>query len=181
MVWGANSQFPKHHSKILFGFNEPDHPKQSNISPAVAFSLWEKFNATTLISPVMAGDPTKNNSWLKKFISLGAKFDAIAVHQYGHITSKPFIQYIQNIHNTFPNYSLLITEFSPQTHADATAHPHRFNQSQVNTFFMEVMRWFENTTYIAGYAVHDPKIGTCAIFYPNGTLTPTGKVYGKFK
>jgi hypothetical protein len=61
-------------SKYLLGFNEPDHPEQSNISPADAVTLWHKIVgpvATKLKLTTVSPSVTCNSNgkkWLSNFL-----------------------------------------------------------------------------------------------------------------
>jgi hypothetical protein len=100
MAWGAGSLKPSVISALraahrtgrareLLGFNEPDSPSQSNLSPSRAADLWPALERTGLRlgspAPAVATD-----GWLARFMAearaRGLRVDFIALHYYQDFT-----------------------------------------------------------------------------------------------
>lgn len=179
MNWGIDDHVSNPNG-FLLGYNEPDNPHQGNIPVEKAYQASKNWKAKTMISPGMAGEPTrKDRPWFKKFIALGATFDAMAYHHYGNVNPDTFIASVQHTYNMFKK-PIWVTEFAPQTHADAASSPHKYSQAQVDNFIIKSLTWMEATPWISGYAYHDPRNGVCALFTEDGKMTPSGKTYAKF-
>lgn len=85
MVWGKSiPSFVSGNSKYLLGFNEPDRPDQSNLSPQEAAMLWGYIEAyypnKKLISPAPSHE---NPEWLREWHALAhPRLAGLAVHCY---------------------------------------------------------------------------------------------------
>ena len=72
----------------IFGFNEPNHEGQSNLSPQKAAYAWidlqEKYPEKILVSP--SASPPNTEKWFDDFFSicseLGCRIDYLATHSY---------------------------------------------------------------------------------------------------
>ncbi|ESK94770.1 glycosyl hydrolase 53 domain-containing protein [Moniliophthora roreri MCA 2997] len=105
--------------KAILGFNEPDLQSQSNISPSQAATLWEthiqplKQQGIRLGSPAISSAPAPaGKAWLRAFLDQcrSCDIDFIAVHWYGE-GAQNFINYLNDVHVTFPGYLIWVTEF----------------------------------------------------------------------
>lgn len=181
MTFSGRREPPKSKEKILLGFNEPDHLKQANLTPAAALEKWPALVAKseTIIAPALAGNPLKSE-WLTAFLKANPKVDAIAVHWYKGADSARFIKDLEEIQARFQK-PLWVTEFAPQTMADSAENPTKFTQVQVNTFIAETTAFMEKTPWVARYAWHHSGVGTSALFTKDGQLTETGKTYAAVK
>ena len=181
MTFSGRREPPKSKEKILLGFNEPDHLKQANLTPAEALEKWPALVAKseTIIAPALAGNPLKSE-WLTTFLKANPKVDAIAVHWYKGADSARFIKDLEEIHAHFKK-PLWVTEFAPQTMADSAENPTKFTQAQVNTFIAETTAFMEKTPWVSRYAWHHSGVGTSALFTKDGQLTETGKAYSAVK
>ena len=181
MTFSGRREPPKSKEKILLGFNEPDHLKQANLTPAAALEKWPALVAKseTIIAPALAGNPLKSE-WLTTFLKANPKVDAIAVHWYKGADSARFIKDLEEIHAHFKK-PLWVTEFAPQTMADSAENPTKFTQAQVNTFIAETTAFMEKTPWVSRYAWHHSGVGTSALFTKDGQLTETGKAYSAVK
>ncbi len=181
MVFSGRREPPPNRVPFLLGFNEPDHAKQANMSPAAALEKWPALVAQsqTLIAPALAGNPLKSE-WLAAFLKATPKVDAIAVHWYKGADSAKFIKDLEEIHARFQK-PLWVTEFAPQTTADSAEHPTKFTQAQVNMFIAETTAFLEKTPWVERYAWHHSGVGTSALFTKDGQLTETGKAYASVK
>lgn len=181
MVYSGHRDAPKSREKFLLGFNEPDHPKQADMTPAEALDKWPALVAKsqTLVAPALAGNPLKSE-WMAAFLKPDPKVDALAVHWYKGADSARFIKDLEEIHAHFKK-PLWVTEFAPQTAADSAENPTKFTQAKVNAFIAETTAFMEKTPWIQRYAWHHSGVGTSALFTKTGELTETGKAYAAVK
>lgn len=179
MIFSGRRQPPAEKTAFVLGFNEPDHPKQANLSVAEALEKWPAIaeRADTLISPALAGNPV-TKPWLNDFMKANPKVDAIAVHWYRGADAARFIKDLEEIHAHFKK-PLWVTEFAPQTAASSTESPDKFSHAQVKAFIASTTRFMEKTPWVHRYAWHDSGVGTSALFTEQGELTPTGKAYAE--
>lgn len=165
---------------FILGYNEPDHPKQDDISVEEGLANWPQVVARGkfVVSPVMARDPV-NGEWLPKFMKAKPKVDAIAVHWYKGASARKFIADMEAIHQKY-DLPLWITEFACQTSESSKTEPKEFSQTEVNQFISEVLRWMEKTSWVQRYAWHSSETGTSCLYDDRGRkLSETGKTYAK--
>jgi hypothetical protein len=181
MIFSGRRAAPEQAVPFLLGFNEPDHPKQANLSVEDALAKWPALSAKAgfIVSPALAGNPVTKD-WLNGFLKAGAKVDAIAVHWYKGADAARFIKDLEQIHAHFGK-PIWVTEFAPQTAADSAAAPSKYSQAQVDAFIAASTRFMEKTPWVQRYAWHDSGIGTSALFTEQDELTPTGKAYARAK
>lgn len=181
MIFSGRRSAPEQTVPVLLGFNEPDHPRQANLTVEDALTKWPALAAKAdfLVSPALAGNPVTKD-WLNRFVKAGAKVDAIAVHWYKGADAARFIKDLELIHAHFGK-PVWVTEFAPQTAADSAASPDKFTQAQVDAFIAASTRFMEKTPWVQRYAWHDSGVGTSALFKEDGELTPTGKAYAAAK
>lgn len=181
MVYSGRRDAPKSKEKFLLGFNEPDHPKQADMTPADALDKWPALVAKsqTLVAPALAGNLLKSE-WMAVFLKRDPKVDALAVHWYKGADSARFIKDLEEIHAHFKK-PLWVTEFAPQTAADSAENPTKFTQAKVNAFIEETTAFMEKTPWVQRYAWHHSGVGTSALFTKTGELTDTGKAYAAVK
>ena len=181
MIFSGRRAAPEETVPFLLGFNEPDHPKQANLSVEDAWAKWPTLSAKAgfIVSPALAGNPVTKD-WLNGFLKAGAKVDAIAVHWYKGADAARFIKDLEQIHAHFGK-PIWVTEFAPQTAADSAAAPGKYSQAQVDAFIVASTRFMEKTSWVQRYAWHDSGVGTSALFTEQGELTPTGKAYAAAK
>jgi len=175
------AQVKKSGAKVLLGFNEPDHPKQANMTPAEALEKWPALaaKAKTLVGPALAGNPLKSE-WLAGFLKGDPRVDALAVHWYKGADSARFIKDLEELHARFKK-PIWVTEYAPQTAADSSENPTKFTQAKVNAFVEETTAFMEKTPWVHRYAWHHSGAGTSALFTKDGQLTETGKAYAAAK
>lgn len=198
MIWGSSSCTDTNIAKLsqdipamdncLLGFNEPDHPKQSNMSVDEAIGLWPKLMSTNrrLGSPVMAGDCTVSGCWLEVFMkkckSLNYRVDFICVHWYKAPDPSKFEQYLEAIHDKY-NLPIWITEFCPVDN-----HPVTYKSSNAINFLNIAVPQLNGhkSTFIERYAIHtrealDANHGFAALFHTDGTIRDVGVKYASYK
>lgn len=198
MVWGSEycKYMPKYvnnniQTEALLGFNEPDHPKQSNMSVEQALILWPKLVDTgkRLGSPVMAGDATKDGCWLDTFMK-GVKdkklrVDFICLHIYKPVTKGKMQESVDNVllylRNVYNKYKLpiWITEFCP---VDIN---NNLTSTDAPIYLKMLLDGFLKLKYLERYAIHtreslDPKQGFSSLFHTNGMLKTAGLLYSKY-
>jgi hypothetical protein len=168
---------PPIEGEIVLGFNEPDHPKQANLSVKDALDGWPQVmrQAKSVGSPSVAGNPVTGD-WLAMFMDGNPKVDFITVHWYKGVDAEKFIKDMKAIHDKYKK-PIWVTEFAPQTTADSAKNPMKFTQVEVNRFITETTRWMEETLFIERYAWHDSRSGASSLFDEKGKLTETGKAY----
>lgn len=99
-------------AKYLLGFNEPDNPHQSAMSPAEAAALWPKLEQTGL----QLGSPAPSkpdDGWLAQFMALAAqrhlRVNFIALHFYPDFTDPNAVSQVrQQIIAVYKRYHLPI-------------------------------------------------------------------------
>jgi hypothetical protein len=181
MTYSGHRDPPKSKEKFLLGFNEPDHAKQADMTPAEALEKWPALIAKSqmIVAPALAGNPLKSE-WMAAFLKGDPKVDAIAVHWYKGADSAKFIKDLEEIHTHFKK-PIWVTEFAPQTAADSAESPTKFTQAKVNAFIEETTAFMEKTSWVQRYAWHHSGVGTSALFTKTGELTETGKAYAAVK
>ena len=181
MVFSGRREPPTQPTPFVLGFNEPDHPKQANLSVTDALAKWPAIAAQArfLVSPAMAGNPV-TKPWLNDFLNAKPKVDAIAVHWYRGVDAARFIKDLEEIHAHFKK-PIWVTEFAPQTTASSTESPEKFTSAQVKAFIEATTDFMEKTPWVQRYAWHDSGVGTSALFTEQGELTATGKAYAAVK
>jgi hypothetical protein len=181
MVFSGRREPPAQPTPFVLGFNEPDHPKQANLSVTDALAKWPAISgqARFLVSPAMAGNPV-TKPWLNDFLKAKPKVDAIAVHWYRGVEAAKFIKDLEEIHAHFQK-PIWVTEFAPQTAASSEESPDKFTHAQVKAFIEATTDFMEKTPWVQRYAWHDSGVGTSALFTEKGELTPTGKAYAAVK
>ena len=165
---------------FILGYNEPDHPKQDNISVKEGLANWSKvtMKGKFVVGPAMCKDPISND-WLPDFMKAKPKVDAIAVHWYKGTNSKKFIDDMEAIYRAY-DLPLWITEFACQTSESSKSDPKKYSQQEVNQFIAEVTRWMEKTPWVQRYAWHSSSDGTSCLYDDSGkSLSATGKAYAK--
>ena len=169
-------ELPGQH-RVVLGFNEPDNTKQANASPEQALAVWGALRqkADTVGSPALATNPIKQGNWLSTFLGLGAQVDFIAVHWYKGIEADKFIADMQALCKAYGK-PVWVTEFAPQTAAQAREEPQKYSQAQVDRFIRDATAWMATSSCVQRYAWHDAKTGTSALF-DNERLTATGQTY----
>lgn len=95
MIWGPGSvtdaelASAKAEGKSLLGFNEPDLPQQSNMTPEQALDLWPRLQSTGLRmgAPAVSANADVEGGWLDRFMQgaqqRGLQVDFIPLHWYG--------------------------------------------------------------------------------------------------
>lgn len=177
MIFSARTVDSDVRGGVVLGFNEPDNEKQSAMSVDEAVALWPRVaaKAGTVVSPAVAGDPI-DGDWLPAFMRASPRIDCIAVHWYKGPNAKKFIRDVEEVHARYGK-PVVVTEFAPQTASSSRENPTKYSQVEVEEFIAVTTAWMEATSFVAGYAWHDSKAGTSALFDDKGGLTATGRAY----
>jgi len=181
MCWGANSGGGwlaaatadiASGSRHCLGFNEPDLPSQSNLTPEQAVALWQQYmeplaGKCILISPAVTnGGPPMGVAWLQQFVELcnNCTIDGHAMHWYDQASNIDYFKnYFTDAQNTF-KAPIIISEFAGSGTVD----------EQVQ-FFNTVCPWLESQSGIIGYAAFG--LSDSQPFVQNGGLTQLGQAY----
>lgn len=202
MIWGKDvmEQIPDITSKdsYILGFNEPDHPEQSNLSADEAVELWEAITATgrRTVAPAVAS----STAWLDSFISAvdaddNLRCDAIPMHFYTAFPASQVQECLKQIDNLYARYNrpIWLTEVSVWGQ-----HPVLSNNSyenlearkNVEEFMKELVEGLEARPYVERYSWFPYNInsdneidgaaysGASALFdYDTGAITELGELY----
>lgn len=189
MIWGKNSGVPVI-SVYLLGFNEPDSSSQSNLTPAMAASLWTSkvtsTSASQIGSPATAENPvTGSSQWLTTFLSQSPTphVDFICLHRYGSADVNTFLSFVDNVWNTYKK-PIWITEFAVADWSASTGSTlsTKYTVQQVIDFMKGAVAGLETRSYVHRYSwktrtTTDPAMWFSAIFNSDGSLTTLGQVY----
>jgi hypothetical protein len=211
MLWGYYEkkidtfliEIQQQNQRVVFGFNEPDKIKQSNISVETAIAAWPQLEAavaeteetdrtTLLVSPSCA--KSLDGSWLEEFMikvdELDLRVDVIGVHNYGGINFNAFTTKMETIYEKYNRRPIIITEFGVADWNSTSIETNKFPPEDVLNFMKHVMDWMEEPSqdWILGYAwfsfdINDQYGTSSALFdsNDNNKLTPLGEYYSVFK
>ncbi|KAF8899264.1 hypothetical protein BD779DRAFT_1430686 [Infundibulicybe gibba] len=130
MQWGGGSinnigtSIKTQGAKVMLGFNEPDFVNESNMNATMAAALWMQYiqplkqTGVRLGAPAVTAAPT-GIPWLKDFMAActNCTFDFIPFHWYGSGVGS-FLDYLGQMHGTFPQHPLWVTEFAETSSND---------------------------------------------------------------
>lgn len=195
MIWGpesvrrdaveeVKSELPVTGAAELLGFNEPDHPEQSDMSVETAIELWPALESSGLRlgspAPVQAlGD------WLKEFMEeAGAKdlrVDFITMHSYPSPNSDSFLENVQKLYDRYGK-PIWITEYAVADWEATAKSPSRHSEKDIMAFMAETASGLRQMPFVERFAWKtraegDPIMGASALFRQDGSLTPTGELY----
>ena len=194
MCWGWNprslSSIPKLRSQnpsLLFGFNEPDHVDQSNLTVDAALEAWPNLQgiATELVSPSCA---QPQDPWMQNFMAGAEKrklqVDSVGFHHYGSPEPDDFIGLLKKVHGMYGR-PIWVTEFAAADWQAKEGGPNnRYTQQQMIDFMQAVCKFMEDTSWVRGYAWYPwgkPDAGgplsASAFFNADGGLTRVGQAY----
>jgi hypothetical protein len=191
-------------STWIMGFNEPDLPRQADMTVSQALALWPQLEATgaKLVSPACASNMVADGSWCASFItgnggSYIPRLEALAVHHYVRTFTDPsgteLLFYIDAIWNKW-HKPIWLTEFG-MIHFTGndiagwtypTVEQARAYMSNVVPKLRErmgkgeVMRfaWYPDAFSQAALDTYgDTGIGNITLANPDGSLTSLGVTY----
>jgi len=160
MLWGPNmasgfgKTVVKGYAHCAFGFNEPNEPGQSNMSPSYGAQLWKQYleplryqGYDMLVGPAMSSNPN-GLTWVKNWYSAcngGCNPNVMGVHYYD-VTASGFISYLNLWHDTF-KLPIMVTEFACQNYNNGP----QCSSSQVQTFMSDAINFMESTSWVVAY------------------------------
>ncbi|KAG8700249.1 hypothetical protein FRC08_004818 [Ceratobasidium sp. 394] len=174
--------------KHVLGMNEPEQVGQSNLTAAEAVQWWQTYleplrqYGVSLGSPAMSA-ATRSKQWLLDFATAcapvgGCNYDFIALHWYGINTTK-FTTYLEDIHATFPDKPIWLTEFACHNFQDGGE---QCTYPDAVAFMNTTQAWLDKEDYIHRYAwfgaMKNPVINPVnALMDQNGVINDLGKQY----
>ncbi|KAG9119063.1 hypothetical protein FRC07_006098 [Ceratobasidium sp. 392] len=174
--------------KHVLGMNEPEQVGQSNLTAAEAVQWWQTYleplrqHGISLGSPAMSA-ATRSKQWLFDFATAcapvgGCNYDFIALHWYGVNTTK-FITYLEDMHATFPDKPIWLTEFACHNFQDGGE---QCTYPDAVAFMNTTQAWLDEQDYIHRYAwfgaMKNPVINPVnALMDQNGVINDLGKQY----
>ncbi|QRW05100.1 glycoside hydrolase family 128 protein [Ceratobasidium sp. AG-Ba] len=170
----------------VFSLNEPD---LNSISPGDAATWYiQNINPLAIKKAIPSVSSSQNAGqgldWAAQFISACAGrcyFDYVNIHWYGNSFSE-FQSHVQNAHNRFPSYKLVVSEFALKAPA---------SRDQQVAFLKQAMSFLDGASYVTMYAVFGAsspsrmqgregwdQVGAGAsLFNDDGSLTANGIAY----
>ncbi|KIM91021.1 glycoside hydrolase family 128 protein [Piloderma croceum F 1598] len=158
MLWGPNqvgdfkNLVKKGYATSVMGFNEPEQPGQSNISPETGAQLWKEYiqpleneGYTNLISPATSSAPA-GFTWMQdwyKACNGGCRPNLMAAHYYD-ISADGLITYLEHWHNTF-HLDMLLTEFACQNFNNPNQ---QCTEADIQKFVEAVVEFANNTEWM---------------------------------
>ncbi len=169
----------------LLGLNEPDSPKQGNLSVEKAVKLWPKLMDTELRlgSPAVT-DNAKGRAWFDAFaaqvVAKRLRVDFLCVHRYPNLRERnAAIQFLRSLEQLFQKYRLpiWITEFAGLNFGSKDRHMTAVD----NLMFMQwVLPKLEQLPYIERYAWFSGDIATLYQGKQKETLNALGRCYRQY-
>jgi len=189
MLWGQN-QVSAWESSInhtisslkvthVLGFNEPQQPGQSNMTPAEGASLWKaqiqplKSRGILLGSPAPSSAPS-GKQWLLDFLTEcdgGCTLDFIAMHWYD-INSTAFIEYVEDFHQTF-QLPVWVTEWACQNNNVADE---QCDLQDVVNFMNATQGFMDSTSWVERYAWFGAMENMQGVDNADALMTPSGQI-----
>jgi O-glycosyl hydrolase len=174
---------------LLFGFNEPDHVDQSNLTVDAALEAWPNLQgiATELVSPSCA---QPQDVWMQNFMAAADKstlqVDSVGFHHYGSPDPQDFIGLLERVHGIYGR-PIWVTEFAAADWQAKEGGPtNRYTEQQMIDFMQAVCKFMEETSWIRGYAWYPwgkPGAGgplsASSFFDAEGKLTNVGQAYAE--
>jgi len=183
MQWGSGnidqlaSAISAQKADTLLAFNEPDFTSESNIAPGDAVALWKQFiqplksEGVRLGGPAITAAPT-GKAWLMDFVAkcTNCTIDFMPIHWYGEGTES-FFNYIWDIHNTFPQYPIWVTEFADTSDNDTLVWQF-MNESII---YLDSLDWIERYAWFGWFRPQD--LVHYNMLNDNGSVNDLGKLY----
>lgn len=174
--------------RYLLGFNEPDNPRQANLTPAQAANLWPKLQATglTLGAPAVA-NPT--GTWLRQFMLLAQqrhlRVDFIPLHFYARIDDPNALTRIKTqLLAVRKHYGkpIWVTEIGLVNHGSAsatvkTAAAVRFVKAA--TSMLDQTPWVQRYAWMADNEWSSTSLHYSSLYDSRQQLTAVGLAYRK--
>jgi hypothetical protein len=170
--------------KELLGFNEPDAPKQGNMSVAAALDAWPLLMETGL----RLGSPGcvhPDKQWMLDFMAgveeRKLRVDYICVHSYGGPNAESLVARLERVHKMFKR-PLWITEFGVGDWQAKSVEQNRHKPETVLRFMEKVLPMLDKLDYVERYAWFPARttsipLATSALHDAEGKLTRLGECY----
>lgn len=195
MIWGreslrqnaideVRSEMERNRTSNLLGFNEPDHPEQSDMSVQSAIKYWPQLEETGL----RLGSPAPAEAlgdWLRRFMDEAAskdlRVDFISMHSYPSPDSESFLRSVERLHETYGK-PIWITEYAVADWEATAKSPTRYTESEIMAFMQETADSLRTMPFVERFAwktrvENDPVMGASALFRDDGSLSSTGELY----
>ncbi|CCK25630.1 lipoprotein [Streptomyces davaonensis JCM 4913] len=191
MIWGAGSvtdaelgQAAQQGSALL-GFNEPDRPEQSAMSPEQALDLWPRLESTGLRlgAPAVSHGGDVAGGWLDRFMQgaaeRGLRVDFIPLHWYGGDfgpdAANQLRGYLKAVHDRY-HKPIWLTEYGL---IDFSRNPPRYPSEQEQTGFIESSTdLLEGLDFVERYAWFTLSTRTAPTgLYDGTTANASGRAY----
>lgn len=184
-IWGAGGNGPydfneKRNITHMFGYNEPSHTEQSNVTVAMAIEKWPTLLAGgyRLGSPAVADN---GREWLYEFMNkadeLGYRVDYCVVHWYkGGQTALQFYNWIKDVHNK-TGRPIWITEWNNGANWTNEGGPKTYEeQAKDISLFLNML---DTTSWVERYSLYDwvEEWRQMIKNYNTYELTPAGHIY----
>lgn len=207
MVWGGEKNIQTQigevqhlgRQPVVLGPNEPDNPKQSNMSVSEVLQYWPEI--TDLAALTVAPAPVHPfDSWITDFLQQATgqlRPNYFAVHAYpgavagyspriGQVIAD-FLREIDQVYQTY-GLPIWITEFAVADWTAKTPSANIYSAKDVLEFMQAVLPDLESRPYVARYAwfgagpaaATSPALGPSALFDSSGNITPLGEYYAQF-
>ncbi|XP_045205374.2 uncharacterized protein LOC123557765 isoform X2 [Mercenaria mercenaria] len=191
MVWGYWSKTKiniDNDAQYILGFNEPNHKKQSNMTPEKAAAAWrevEKYSkGKPLVSPSAAvcGNECQSDEieWFDKFFALckGCRIDYLSTHTYWCNPDK-VMKYLEMLYKKYGR-KIWLTEFACSK---------TLNPSRQLMFMKQILPQLEAADYIFRYSWYSARITksgfvttSASLLKPDSSsLTILGQWYNEFQ
>ncbi|XP_060605779.1 uncharacterized protein LOC132758240 [Ruditapes philippinarum] len=192
MVWGhwrdTVINLPEDSQQFVLGFNEPNHKKQSNMSPEKAAAAWKEVEKNSkgrkLVSPSAATCGDKCNvdefEWFDKFFELckGCRVDYLAAHTYWCNPGK-VMRYLWQLYKRY-NRKIWLTEFA----CGKTT----YEMEQLD-FMEQILPALEDADFVFRYSWYSARIKksgfvttSASLLKPDRSeLTTLGRFYNDFQ
>ncbi|MGL4514426.1 MAG: glycosyl hydrolase [Lacipirellulaceae bacterium] len=168
----------------LLAYNEPDQPKQSNLSVERVLEVWPEFMdvGVPLVSP---GCVHPDKEWMTSFMDgadrRGYRVDAVAVHSYAGPNAEALVKRLESIHQRFGK-PIWITEFAVGDWEAKSPQQNRHSPERIAAFMRELLPALDELPCVERYAWFSASpssapLGTSALFTDDNKLTPLGEVY----
>ncbi|NUV62121.1 glycosyl hydrolase [Streptomyces sp. CAI-85] len=191
MIWGPGSVTDAElgqaarEGTALLGFNEPDLPGQSDMTPEQALDLWPRLEDTGLRlgAPAVAWGADLAGGWLDRFMQgareRGLRVDFIPLHWYGGdfgpAATDQLRGYLQAVHDRYGK-PVWLTEYGL---IDFSQDPPRYPGAREQTDFVTAStRMLEGLDFVERYAWFTLSTGTAPTgLYDGTTPNDSGRAY----
>jgi len=134
--------------QVILGFNEPNRPDQSDMSPQEAAKEWmkvmERYPDRILVSPATGNVDT---DWFDQFWAecqlLGCRFDYLATHYYNAKSAQKTIDILRDYSDRYGGLKIWFTEFAVKCEHD---------EAEVIKYIEELLPLLEHSDFIYRYS-----------------------------